>query len=110
MRPVRVLIIAALFAGASIGSGCGWMHGWAPHWPAHWVPQWHSKPGPPPIYDLNRASLRKIKTLPGITPSMAERIVEGRPYDSKHDLVARGILTERELQRIDDRVRVGDSD
>ena len=60
---------------------------------------------PAPI-DLNRAPLRKLEKLPGITPSMARRIVEGRPYAEPHDLVARGILTERELDRILDRVVV----
>lgn len=73
-----------------------------------WMPHRHREPSKPPVYDLNRAPLRKIKTLPGITPSMAERIVEGRPYESPQDLVTRGILTERELKRIADRVRVGE--
>jgi predicted DNA-binding helix-hairpin-helix protein len=59
----------------------------------------------PPI-DLNSASVRKVEQLPGVTPSMARRIVEGRPYDDPHDLVERGILTERELGRILDRVSV----
>jgi len=37
---------------------------------------------------------------------MARRIVEGRPYEEPHELVTRGILTERELDRILDRVVV----
>ena len=65
----------------------------------------HAPDAPAPI-DLNRASLRKLEKLPGITPSMARRIVEGRPYEEPHDLVTRGILTERELERILDRVVV----
>jgi competence protein ComEA len=60
---------------------------------------------PAPI-ELNRAPLRKVETLPGVTPSMARRIVEGRPYDDPHDLVTRGILTEREFGRVADRVVV----
>jgi len=60
---------------------------------------------PPPI-DLNTASLRKVEALPGITPSMARRIVDGRPYDEAEDLVDRGILTESELHRIADRIVV----
>ncbi|HYY05715.1 MAG TPA: helix-hairpin-helix domain-containing protein [Candidatus Limnocylindria bacterium] len=65
----------------------------------------HAPAAPAPV-DLNRASLRKLEKLPGITPSMARRIVEGRPYEEPHDLVKRGILTERELDRILDRVVV----
>jgi competence protein ComEA len=63
-------------------------------------------PERPAAIDLNGASLRRVETLPGITPSMARRIVDGRPYGDPHDLVARGILTERELERILDHVTV----
>jgi DNA uptake protein ComE-like DNA-binding protein len=66
----------------------------------------HREPAPPKAIDLNRASLRKVEQLPGITPSMAHRIVDGRPYSAPEDLVDRGILTRRELDRILDRVVV----
>jgi DNA uptake protein ComE-like DNA-binding protein len=65
----------------------------------------HEPVKPAPI-DLNAAALRKVEKLPGVTPSMARRIVEGRPYDEPHDLVSRGILTEREFERIADLVIV----
>jgi competence protein ComEA len=64
----------------------------------------HHEPAPPKPVDLNHASLRKIEQLPGITPSMARRIVDGRPYSTPDDLVDRGILTHRELERILDHV------
>lgn len=98
MRRLRALIVLVVLAVACGALGCGWVHRWTPHW--------HRDPGAPPVYDLNRASLRKIKTLPGITPSMAERIVDGRPYESPRELVTRGILTEPELKRIEDRVSI----
>jgi DNA uptake protein ComE-like DNA-binding protein len=56
--------------------------------------------------DLNAAPVRQVEKLPGITPSMARRIVEGRPYGDASELVRRGILTERELERIMDDVEV----
>ena len=59
--------------------------------------------------DPNTASLRKIEALPGITPSMAKRIVEGRPYTDANQLVEKGILTERELDRIQDHITVPDA-
>jgi competence protein ComEA len=59
------------------------------------------QPGP---VDLNTASLRAVERLPGITPSMAREIVEGRPYDEPDDLVRRKILTQREYDRIEDLV------
>jgi competence protein ComEA len=62
----------------------------------------------PAAIDLNTASQRKLETLPGVTPSMARRIVDGRPYRTPDDLVDRDILTERELDRIRDRIVVQD--
>lgn len=41
---------------------------------------------------INRASVAELEGLPGIGPSLAVRIVEGRPYATVHDLDAvRGI-------------------
>ena len=56
--------------------------------------------------DLNSASVRRLEELPGITPSMARRIADGRPYESTHDLVDRGILTQHEFDRVEDRLTV----
>src|SRR5215831_695820 len=56
--------------------------------------------------DLNSAPLRRLEELPGITPSMARRIADGRPYESPHDLVDRGILTQHEFDRVEDRLTV----
>ena len=56
--------------------------------------------------DLNAAPVQRVEKLPGITPSMARRIVAGRPYNSASELVSRGILTARELERIVDDVEV----
>ena len=87
---VRTAALAALLAGAS----CGLL-------PGH-------RDRPPATVDVNRASLGTLERLPGVTPSMARRIVDARPYRDPRELVARGILTERELARISDRVTVAD--
>ena len=67
----------------------------------------HREPAAPRPVDLNTASRGAIEKLPGITPSMARRIVEGRPYEDAHDVVERHILTEAEFRRVVDRVTVG---
>jgi DNA uptake protein ComE-like DNA-binding protein len=61
---------------------------------------------PTEAVDLNTAPPRRLEQLPGITPSMARRIVEGRPYAEAEDVVERGILTRREFERIEDAVVV----
>ena len=55
---------------------------WAP-WPAT-----AAQAAPKPLIDINSASRAELKTLPGIGDAQAERIVKGRPYLSKTDLVA----------------------
>lgn len=50
--------------------------------------------------DVNSATAEKVATLPGIGKAKAQQIVKARPYGSTHDLVARGILTESQYERI----------
>jgi competence protein ComEA len=57
--------------------------------------------------DVNTASLADLERLPGVTPSMARRIFEGRPYGTLDELVERGLLSERELDRVKSKLRVG---
>ncbi|MGB8480227.1 MAG: helix-hairpin-helix domain-containing protein [Acidobacteriaceae bacterium] len=42
--------------------------------------------------DINTASVGQLRTLPGIGDTYAQRIVKGRPYTSKNQLVTKGIL------------------
>ena len=95
MRPPRVRVAAVLLA-ALLLEGCGLLA--------------RRKAGSSEPIDLNRAPVRAIEQLPGITPSMAARIVAGRPYDDPHALVERDILTPHELERIADRVVVRETD
>jgi DNA uptake protein ComE-like DNA-binding protein len=42
--------------------------------------------------DLNSASRKELMTLPGVDAAQADRIVTGRPYLSKTDLVTKDVL------------------
>jgi competence protein ComEA len=94
--PLRAALVAASLALVLCGAaGCRLLR--------------RQPPGSGAALDLNRAPLRQIERLRGITPSMAKKIVEGRPYRRPEDLVERGILTEHELDRIRDAVTVSES-
>jgi competence protein ComEA len=56
--------------------------------------------------DVNAASESELQRLPGVTPSMARRIYEGRPYKSLDELVERGLLSPRELDRVRRKITV----
>ena len=53
---------------------------------------------PARLVNLNGASAKELKTLPGITDALAARIIAGRPYGSKAQLVTRRIIGEGEVQ------------
>ncbi len=44
------------------------------------------------LVDINSASRRQLQQLPGLTAADADRIVAGRPYLSKADLVSAKVL------------------
>lgn len=46
------------------------------------------------VVDINHANLNALKTLPGIGEAEAQRIVAGRPYLTKADLVSKKVLSE----------------
>ena len=56
--------------------------------------------------DVNTASEGELQRLPGVTPSMARRIYEGRPYQTLDELVERGLLSQRELDRVRRKITV----
>jgi DNA uptake protein ComE-like DNA-binding protein len=57
-----------------------------------------------PRIDINSAGAAELKTLPGVGDAEAKKIIAGRPWLTKIDLVTKGVLAEGVYVAIKDRV------
>jgi DNA uptake protein ComE-like DNA-binding protein len=105
MNRVIALAIAMLFAAATVSLPAAWAQ--APKAAAPAAPA--AKPAEKaekkpeekkaPI-DINSASEEELRTLPGIGEAYSKKIIEGRPYKGKDDLVNKKILPKPTYDKI----------
>lgn len=50
--------------------------------------------------DINSATKEDLAALPGIGDATAQKIIDGRPYKTKRDLVKKNILTKDEYAKV----------
>jgi DNA uptake protein ComE-like DNA-binding protein len=54
--------------------------------------------------DINTATPDQLKAFNGIGDAYAKRIIDGRPYTAKNQLVTRGILPQATYNKIKDQI------
>ena len=58
------------------------------------------KAPPSKLIDINSATVEQLKMLPGINDPLAQKIVEGRPYRVKTDLVRKNVIPQAAYNKI----------
>jgi DNA uptake protein ComE-like DNA-binding protein len=54
--------------------------------------------------DVNSATAAELKMLPGVSDSDASKIIQGRPYSDKSQLVSKKVVSEPTYEKIKDHV------
>ena len=54
--------------------------------------------------DINTATPDQLKAFPGIGDAYSKRIIDGRPYTAKNQLITRGFLPQATYNKIKDQI------
>ena len=68
------------------------------------APATKTAPAPNTLVDLNSATKAELETLPGIGDAYADKIIAGRPYARKDQLVTKKIIPQATFDKIKDNV------
>jgi competence protein ComEA len=86
-------LTVAAATGAATGAASGPASAPAPLGHDSAAPKKKAAPAQPvELVDINSASRKELKTLPGIGDAEAAKIIANRPYMTKSDLVAKNVL------------------
>ena len=52
------------------------------------------------LININTASQSELEKLTGIGPVYAQKMIEHRPYSTKEELVSKGVISQKVLEKI----------
>ena len=104
MTRLVALVIALLFAAGVVGTPAALAQTpkAAPPTAAPPAKSDTAKPAAKEKLDINRASVDDLKGIPGIGDAYAKKIVDGRPYKRKDELVQKKIIPQATYDKIKD--------
>jgi DNA uptake protein ComE-like DNA-binding protein len=104
IRSALIILTALAMASVSVAAASNAASAAAPTAPASAAAKKTAPAKPIKLVDINSASRQELKTLPGIGDAEADKIIAGRPYLTKVDLVTKNVLPQGPYVSLKDRI------